>query len=222
MPRGWTRLGEASCGGEAWPRSRVLGVTLVVVIALGGCGDNGATDRGASSAIGGAGAGGNDLAAGSGGLSGRAGPRPMRARAAAAGRPQAAWARRLSVGEARRRPVQAGAARARAVATRPRAQARPAAVAGMPPDATGPKDGDPSKPVVAIDGIPCGPSMAGLGRRELRSRRSQAHRRLPVQQARRRARHDDSEPARHAHHATRLTATSTPTSRPISSSTRTT
>jgi hypothetical protein len=40
------------------------------------------------------------------------------------------------------------------------------AVAGAPamqPPATGPKDGDPSKPVVAIDGIPCGPSMAGLG-----------------------------------------------------------
>jgi hypothetical protein len=31
----------------------------------------------------------------------------------------------------------------------------------MQPPAIGPKDGDPSKPVVAIDGIPCGPSMAG-------------------------------------------------------------
>ena len=36
-----------------------------------------------------------------------------------------------------------------------------AGMAGMPA-ATGPKDGDPSKPIVAIDGIPCGPSMAGL------------------------------------------------------------
>jgi hypothetical protein len=35
--------------------------------------------------------------------------------------------------------------------------------AGMPPDASGPEDGDPSTPIVAIDGIPCGPSMAGLG-----------------------------------------------------------
>jgi hypothetical protein len=33
----------------------------------------------------------------------------------------------------------------------------------MQPPATGPKDGDPSKPVVAIDGIPCGPSMAAFG-----------------------------------------------------------
>jgi hypothetical protein len=31
----------------------------------------------------------------------------------------------------------------------------------VPP--SGPKDGDPSKPIVTVDGIPCGPSMAGLG-----------------------------------------------------------
>ena len=36
-----------------------------------------------------------------------------------------------------------------------------AGAAGMPPAASGPKDGDPGKPIVAIDGIPCGPSQAG-------------------------------------------------------------
>jgi hypothetical protein len=41
------------------------------------------------------------------------------------------------------------------------------------PGASGPKDGDPSKPIVAIDGIPCGPSMAGPsgGNHEIGGRR---------------------------------------------------
>jgi hypothetical protein len=35
--------------------------------------------------------------------------------------------------------------------------------AGSAPDASGPVDGDPSAPIVSVDGIACGPSMAGLG-----------------------------------------------------------
>ena len=142
---------------------RVLGATLVVVIALGGCADDGATDRSAQPA--------EQRRGRRREQSRRRFGRPERGerchrqrRAAAAGRPQAAWARRRPVAGAQIQPVQAGAAAGASGsgATAGTGAAGSAGAAGMPPAASGPKDGDPSKPIVAIDGIPCGPSQAGL------------------------------------------------------------
>jgi hypothetical protein len=142
---------------------RTLGATLVASIMFGGCSEDAATEsQGDPSVIGpvsgaGAGAGNSSgAAAGSGGGISTAG-----AGAGSNAPPPAGGTSGSSAGGMGGvEPAGAGGAGAGAAGA---GGAGAGGSAGMPPDASGPKDGDPSKPIVAIDGIPCGPSQAGLG-----------------------------------------------------------
>jgi hypothetical protein len=155
---------------------RGLGASLVVVIALGGCADDGAPDQSVQPAVGGAGAGWNNLGAGSGGLSAGGGTTASAA-PAGSGSPPASSMDTPPTGGSSAAPADAGGLGTTAGAggsgatagtgasgsdaTAGTGAAGSAGSTNMPPAASGPKDGDPSKPIVAIDGIPCGPSQAG-------------------------------------------------------------
>jgi hypothetical protein len=153
---------------------RALGATLFALIVLGGCAEDGAAGHEADPSMtgpisgGGAGAGvpgaGSGAAGGGGGaVTGAAG-----SGAGASAPPASGTGAPSAGGTSGAGPAGAGGSDGAAGG----AEAGQGGGAGMP-GASGPKDGDPSKPIVAIDGIPCGPSMAGPsgGNHEIGGRR---------------------------------------------------